>query len=508
MPTSDEVVTRYTLDPSGYTRGAKEVSAADRRIAQSNRRTKTSFRDLGSQLSSGWDKGRRAIDAFVSAYAGLTAAGAAAGFFMMRQAAEYDALVAALTAVEGSADKAAGALKRVREIAKAPGLGLEEAIGGYTQLRRSGLSQKMSEDLLREFGNANAMAGGGKDQLSRLMLAATQISNKPFLQGDEMLQLTEGGIPAHKIIKEAFGTSDPAELKKAGVASKQVLAELVRVLERTPRVAGGAKNTFENVADALNHVAVIGGQAFNGALLPYVEQFTKAVEDLTDSGVLQAGFQSLADSLSSVFGDGLGEVQPMLIETMGNLVTVAAIWRNVTLNIKGFAEWMYEITDRIRILDPKARERNRKRDRGEPVTISDYFSGGGIDPFSEGQSTKDYLHQRWELAKKRGKKDAGLPSDEMDPDTDDHAKSFREYLEKIAENTLKTADNTKKDYDAGMHVAGGGDLARMGVTPLERGSYRSDSVGKALRDLERAIFEMHDRTIGASLVAVRRQGAF
>jgi hypothetical protein len=48
----------------------------------------------------------------------------------------------------------------------------------------------------------------------------------------------------------------------------------------------------------------------------------------------------------------------------------------------------------------------------------------------------------------------------------------------------------------------------MGVTPLERGSYRSDSVGKALRDLERAIFEMHDRTIGASLVAVRRQGAF
>lgn len=492
MATADEVITKYTLDASGYKRGAAQVEAATLKAANSIKGMSkgslgAAFGTALKEVGSGLKMAMPLVQKFASLYAGVTAAGAAAGVSMMRQAGEYDALVAALTAVEGSADKASGALKRVRDIARGPGLGVQEAISGYTALRRSGLGQSMSERLLREFGNANAMSGGGKAELDRVLRAVSQIATKPNLQGEELMQLTEAGIPAYKMMRDVFGTSDTEELKKKGIDSTMVLSALVRELEKMPRVAGGAKNSFDNVADALAYAGVMGGQALNAAFLPMVDSFSQAVETLSGDGTIKSAFESLAQNVLDVVGGAADTMEDRLLDAMQHLVEAGEMWRNITLNIKSVAEALSRAWKWL----------------NTPLGGGAGSSGDEADvsPAANTQRWRDTMEMERRVRRMRSK-DPGVAEDEPEQPK---AQSVPSLLKSIDFNTRKTAENT----DPGKNIVGGGDLARRGVTAVEMGAKGgSRRLSKAMRDLEEAITQTLEETVGLSLVSLRRSGAY
>lgn len=117
-------------------------------------------------LAPGLDKAAMAARG-VAAAAGIAAVGVAAiigtaklSVDAMAQSAKFESLTLSLKAVEGSAEKAAISLKKLKEIAKAPGIGLEEAVAGYTGLLRNRMGDDAAINLIKEAGNANAFAGG------------------------------------------------------------------------------------------------------------------------------------------------------------------------------------------------------------------------------------------------------------------------------------------------------------------------------------------------------------
>lgn len=285
--TVDVLVTEYKLNAHQYTQGAKQVTGAT------------------AGLEAGASKAAMAMTAIrASAMAAATAfsAMAAAGLMSFQKFVEFESLQKALESVEGSAESAADAIKALKDIAKAPGLGFQEAVRGYMMLRNQGVSGPGAERMVSEFGNANARAGGGKAELQRILLAVSQIAGQRFLQGDELRQLTEAGIPAARLVRERFGTSDTEQLKRQGVTSEQVLTALLDDLERMPRVAGGAKNSIENLQDALNFAFVTTGAAIaSSGLTDFLNEFGNEIQNLSDSGF----FDGIVAMFTSIEGPSL-----------------------------------------------------------------------------------------------------------------------------------------------------------------------------------------------------------
>ncbi len=188
-------------------------------------------------------------------------------------AADLEKLTQGLTAVAGSSREADEQLDRLRQVAKLPGLGLEEAVQGSINLQAVGLSAKQAEGALSAFGNALATVGKGKAELDGVILALTQMAAKGKISAEEINQIGERVPQIRAVMLEAFGTAVPQEIEKMGITADKFIDTVTAKLGALPSVAGGASNAFENLADATR-----GFQAQLGELiLPEVTSMVNAL---------------------------------------------------------------------------------------------------------------------------------------------------------------------------------------------------------------------------------------
>jgi tape measure domain-containing protein len=324
--TVDTLVTEYKMNATDYNRGAAGVVADSGRMA--------SAVGIAGQI----------ITAFVAAVGAASAALITLGIASSKKAAEFDAMVKALEAVVGGADKAKKALKELSEIAAMPGLGLEEALKGYTALRRSGLDDSMAMRTISSAGNANALASGGRAELEQILRAISQIAMKPNLSGEELMQLNDAGVPASKIIGDKFGTFDGGELKKLGVDSKAALEALVEGLEKMPKAGESAKNSMENLQMAIDMAMVGIGTGLNGSFMPIVDNITTAFDNLQTSdffGTLGSSLATLAESTFPELSGSATELEDVLVSIAATILDVA----DAILQLRYVAEGLIKLAE-------------------------------------------------------------------------------------------------------------------------------------------------------------------
>ncbi|MFZ4483738.1 MAG: tape measure protein [Chthoniobacterales bacterium] len=472
--TADILITKYVLDDKQYVAGAQRVVAATREVEVAQKMagggTKTfasGVRSLGA-ASAGLST---VVTGVAAAYATLIAVMVGEGLNASPMAANFDALELALRGVEGSAKGAEAAMKRVKNLAREPGLGFQEATQGYLGLRRSGMSQGFSEQILRQFGNANALGGGGKDHLSRVLLAVQQMNTKPYLQGEELNQLTEAGIPAYKIMTDLFGTADTEDLKRNGVTSQQAIAAIVAQLEKLPRAGNGAKNSIENLSDAVAFARIEFGKALNNGLVPLADKLAEVISAASEGGVFRsivtgADFEGLGGMIENAF------------------VNSAALVQTMVGNLRQGAEFMAMIGAQIASMTGGVGKKL------EDLGLTQE------DPFMQTFNTnKRIIEMQMELGRKRAANDAKRaklagPSDALDkPDPLENA-GIR-YLSEIAHNTKQAVDLQKMTF-------GGGAIGQMGISPAERAGLVRGGGSDAL--LQQAA-ELIKRAIGVEMAS-------
>ncbi len=357
----EELQILLTLDADGYVKTAKVVGTATKSLDRDldaltnrNKKVKSSFGDIDAQLGklkSTFSAAMGAAKFFVGTLAALDTAIIGGGIAASQKAAEFEALEISLTAVEGSAKKAQAAMAELRQIAKGPGLGVQSAIELYGGLRRGGIDSASAMEMTRQTGNAVAFTGGGKDELGRIAIALQQIAVSPTLRGQDVMQLAQARLPVYQALKNQFGTSDTAELEKMGISAKQAIAALSVEFAKLPRVAGGAKNTFENLSDALEYMAANIGKGINDGIMPTVNEFTDAIGKLNEDGTLRTFGESLAgvfvDILDTVTGSA-GTTQSVLDSAMESLLAVAIASRNIADNASSASDGARDIFDRLR----------------------------------------------------------------------------------------------------------------------------------------------------------------
>ena len=251
---------------------------------------------------------------------GVTAPILALGAKALSVTGDIEALQKGLISVMGSAKAAGDEFERLKEVAKLPGLGLEEAVQGSVALQAAGFSADEARKSLLAFGNALATVGKGKNELKLVQLALTQLQNKSSGYGQELRQLTEQLPQLRSALVSAFGTAESDKIAQLGVTGKEVVTILTSEFAKLPKVAGGLKNSFENAGDAIKIALFNVGTAINKNL--DIEGIVTRVSDrlvaMADAfGKLDAGTQKMI--LGAI---GLVAALGPLSYIMGNLTSL------------------------------------------------------------------------------------------------------------------------------------------------------------------------------------------
>ncbi len=249
-------------------------------------------------------------------------------------AKDFDSLVRGMTAVSGSAEAAGAEIKRLKEVAKLPGLGFKEAIQGSISLQAAGFSADLARRSLGAFGNALATVGKGKADLAGVALALSQIQSKGKVSAEEINQIAERVPQIRKAMQAAFGTADTKALQKQKIGATEFVTRVVAELEKLPKAGGGAANAFENLGDSINQALVPLGNVLLKAIVPAIDWLTPKLETLSQKfSELSPNMQAIVVG-AGVFAAALG---PVLIGLGAITAAIGALGAPAVATIVGLS---------------------------------------------------------------------------------------------------------------------------------------------------------------------------
>jgi tape measure domain-containing protein len=329
-------------------------------------------------------------------------------------------------------------------------------------------------------GKANALSGGTKENLDRVLLAMAQIASKANVSQEEILQLTEAGVNAGKALKDAFGTADTEQLKKMGVTSQMALAAIVASFEALPDKAGGAQNAFDNLSDAIDFATIAIGGAFNEALLGQINDFASAVGELTDRGVFKAAADMVAQNFSTIT-DTLGGTK----ETIFKITAAFVVFNEHIANV---ANTVIAIANRLKNLIPFI---------GQFVDFQPVNLLTGSSPFARFEEVLNMLRLQDEAGQKRNeaqaKKDKEAEARDKakeGQDTLGGMKGKNPVLDDLVKNSKRTADNTDKIANIQDQVLGGGSLGGRGLSRQEISDISTGRPASGTREIKTILVEL------------------
>lgn len=130
--------------------------------------------------------------------------------------------------------------------------GIEDIVENLTKLKAFGIDGTVGP--LKALVDYNSKVGGNQERLKRIILAIGQMQTKGKIQGDEVLQLTEAGVPAMQLLARATGKTQEAleKLRSKGKLGPEYIRKLVAQMGKEADGAGEAyMKTAEGIEDKL-----------------------------------------------------------------------------------------------------------------------------------------------------------------------------------------------------------------------------------------------------------------
>lgn len=248
-----------------------------------------------------------ASKAAVMSIAGVAASLGALGVKAVQAAGNFQQVQTAMTNMLGSAERAKNLLGQLQDFAAKTPFEFNDVAAASQKFLAFGFTAEQIIPTLKAVGDAAAGVGLGKEGIDRITLALGQMAAKSKVQSDEMLQLTEAGIPAWQMLADKIGTSVPQAMdmvSKGAVDAQTGLQALVGGMEEKfggmmDQQAQTITGTWSNMMDGLSQSAIAVGQQISDAL------------NLPDL------FSSLGDSLQQFAGlvknQGIGEALSQMI---------------------------------------------------------------------------------------------------------------------------------------------------------------------------------------------------
>ncbi|MEW9697941.1 tape measure protein [Paenibacillus sp. SI8] len=247
----------------------------------------SAFRSASNSASSSLGKITTGILAAVGAYKALGLAKSGLDRAMTLSSEAEQANIAFETML-GSADKAKNFLGDLADFANKTPFELPQVRAASKKLLAFGFDARNIIPMLTGVGNAASGLGLGGEGIDRITLALGQMKAKAKVSGDEMMQLTEAGIPAWDILAKRMGvsTAQVMKLSEKGVipADKAINALIDGMNERFPKMMEKQSKSMQGMWSTMkdtfdNKILVKFGDGIGDALRPRFEQLTKWIDN-------------------------------------------------------------------------------------------------------------------------------------------------------------------------------------------------------------------------------------
>jgi tape measure domain len=209
----------------------------------------------------------------------------------LRMASEFEQAEIAFTTMLGSAEKAREFIDEMNRFAVETPFDVAGVQDAAKRMLAFGFKQEQIIPYLTAIGNAAAGLGGGTDLIDRISLAIGQMQAKAKVSAEEMLQLTEAGIPAWEILAQKMNktTREVMDLSSKGLipASKAIEMLIEGMNERFPNMLQKQAESLDGlknqIVETFNLVVVKRwGDGLARALKPRFQQLNRWIEDNDD----------------------------------------------------------------------------------------------------------------------------------------------------------------------------------------------------------------------------------
>lgn len=251
----------------------------------------------------GWLKGGLAFavanKALGALAVGITAVGdAMIGFNMKMEESQI-----AFETFIGSADGARYMLKQLNDFAASTPFRFNDVQEAAKKFMAFGWAAQDVIPTLTAVGDAVAAVGGGKEKIDRVTVALGQMKAKGKVQGDELLQLAEAGIPAYDILAEKLNMtgSEVANIGKHAVDADTAIKALTEGMEERfggmmAKMANTTTGMISTIEDNFVLIASTMGksvfEAFRG-IVQKTRDFTQEFKNAFDEGGLRGVFEKM-----------------------------------------------------------------------------------------------------------------------------------------------------------------------------------------------------------------------
>lgn len=139
---------------------------------------------------------------------------------------EMEQYTTSLEVMLGSASKASAMIEKMRDFAAKTPLTLENVISGGSLLMSYGVDESNLIDTMTKLGD---LARGNAEKMDRITLAYGQMLAKGKVTGEELMQMTEAGVPLQTALAESIGVTGE-EFSKMVSAGKVGIDDLNKAI--------------------------------------------------------------------------------------------------------------------------------------------------------------------------------------------------------------------------------------------------------------------------------------
>lgn len=264
----------------------------------------------------------------------------------------------AFTTMLGSGEKAAAFLKDLQAFAATTPFEFPQLVEASKRMLAFGFAAEQVKPLLTAVGNAAAAMGSGAEGINRMTTALGQMQAKGKVTAEEMMQLTESGIPAWQMLADVLGTDvagamaavekrtvDAATMIEAfqtGVGARfgNMMAEQAKTLQGawstvTDSLQMAIANGFKPLFDVLSELMQAAAAFLQSATF---EQWAQGVATAMGAAVraAQAWISDVGPKLMSTL-DAVGGAFLKLAEP---LIRLEALWSKAAADFVDFITQM------------------------------------------------------------------------------------------------------------------------------------------------------------------------
>ena len=271
-----------------------------------------------------------AIAGVTAAVAGLGAALGAAGDKFIGYNAKMEQTSIAFTSMLGSAQDAKVMMDQLRKFAADTPFEFEDIAPAAQQLKAFGFEARDIIPTLTAVGNASAGLGRGTEGLKQIAFVMGQIKTTGKLMGQDVMQLSQLGIPVKDILAKNLGLAADqlSDIGNQGISADAAIKALTEGMnERFPNMMNKMSDSFSGMLSTINDNASqilgkIGEPLFNSmknAIGKVRDVFDTALKNVNTKGLSHIFDDlvpdELAKNISHLFnsiGQGISAVMPVI----------------------------------------------------------------------------------------------------------------------------------------------------------------------------------------------------